>query len=64
MLASLTMCVVTPATCQEYLVLTAECIEEKALCRHCHSEEIHHTVTSSTVILQTMNSAVWKVNIE
>lgn len=63
MLAGLSMCVVIQATCQEYLMLTAECVGEKSLCRHCHSKEIRHTIIiGSTVILQTMNTDIWIAN--
>lgn len=59
----LTVCVVIQATCQEYLMLTAGCIGEKSLCRHCHSKEIRHTIIiGSTVILQTMNTDIWTAN--
>lgn len=63
MLAGLSMCVVIQATCQEYLMLTAECVGEKSLCRHCHSKEIRHTtIIGSAVILQTMNAGIWIAN--
>lgn len=63
MLAGLSMCVVIQAACQEYLMLTAECVGEKSLCRHCHSKEMCHTIIiGSAVILQTINADIWIPN--
>lgn len=60
MLAGLSMCVVIQAACQEYLMLTAERVGEKSLCRHCHSQEICRSIiVGSTVILETMNADMW-----